>query len=89
MKRNVWTAVRHLKTKSETVGNFDTYEQAYDAMLSHFRSSPKRGEISYTLQARTLEDRGGGIVMWSICIDKDFFNGTTFRKFTKGYLMSV
>ena len=45
-----------------TVGDFDTLQQAEEAMLEHYRTNPKRGKFFYRISEDELEKIGGTIM---------------------------
>ncbi len=58
--KKVFHVTRSTKTgKTVDVGDFDTVEQAHEAMLKHYKETPKRGKFWYTIGQEELEDVGG------------------------------
>ncbi len=64
--KRVFHVSRSTKTgKAVNVGDFETVEQAQDAMLEHYKKTPKRGKFQYSISEQELET----------------INGVVFRKF--------
>lgn len=58
--KKVFHVTRSTKTgKSVNIGDFDTVEQALDAMLKHYREAPKRGKFWYRISEEELKEIGG------------------------------
>lgn len=66
--KTVFHVSRSTKTgKTTNVGDFDTVEQAREAMLEHYRKTPKRGQFWYTITQEDL-DEIRGIVFRTLCL---------------------
>lgn len=55
----VYSVIRYAKTKSVTVGSYDTEAEAKAAMVEHFSSTPKRGKFYYRICQEELKEAGG------------------------------
>lgn len=67
-KRRVFHVVRSTKTgKTVNVGDFDTVEQAHEAMLKHYKETPKRGQFCYRISEEELEEIDG-VMFRSFCL---------------------
>lgn len=45
--------------KTVDVGDFDTVEQAQEAMLKHYKETPKRGKFWYSISEEELKEING------------------------------
>ena len=65
-KKKVFHVARSTKTgKTVNIGDFDAVEEAQAAMLTHYKTTPKRGQFCYRISEEELEE----------------INGVTFRRF--------
>lgn len=59
-KKRVFHVARSTKTgRTVDIGDFDTVEQAHEAMLNHYKETPKRGQFYYRISEEELEEIGG------------------------------
>ena len=58
MSKTVFHVSRSSKTgKTVNVGDFDTLDAAREAMLSHYKVTPKRGNFYYRISEDELVDK--------------------------------
>ncbi len=68
MNKTVFHVSRSSKTgKTVNVGDFDTLDAAREAMLSHYKATPKRGIFYYRISEDELEEIGG-VMMRRTCL---------------------
>ncbi len=66
--KRVFHVTRSTKTgKTVDIGDFDTVEQAHEAMLKHYRETPKRGQFYYRISEEELKEIDG-VVFRSFCL---------------------
>lgn len=70
--------------KTVTVGDFDTLEAAREAMLEHYRNTPKRGQFWYAISEDTLREIDG-VVFRETC----YFNGSYHKTFKAEELKAI
>lgn len=81
MSKTVFHVSRSSKTgKTVNVGDFDTLDAAREAMLSHYKVTPKRGNFYYRISEDELEEIGG-VMMRRTCLVISG-NGPYNKKFT-------
>lgn len=61
--------------KTVIVGDFDTQEAAQEAMLKHYRNTPKRGQFWYVISEDTLRDIDG-VVFRETCYGDGSYHKT-------------
>lgn len=75
--KKVFHAYRSNKShKTTVVGDFDTLEAAQEAMLEHYRNTPKRGQFWYVISEDNLREIDG-VVFRETC----YFNGSYHKTF--------
>lgn len=66
--KRVFHVTRSTKTgKTVNVGDFDTVEQAHEAMLKHYKETPKRGQFFYRISEEELKEING-VMFRSFCM---------------------
>ena len=81
MSKTVFHVSRSSKTgKTVNVGDFDTLDAAREAMLSHYKVTPKRGNFYYRISEDELVEIGG-VMMRRTCLVISG-NGPYNKKFT-------
>lgn len=70
--------------KTVIVGDFDTLEEAREAMLKHYRSTPKRGQFWYVISEDNLREVGG-VLFRETC----YGDGSYHKTFTANELKTV
>jgi len=66
--KRVFHVTRSTKTgKMVNVGDFDTVEQAHEAMLKHYKETPKRGQFYYRISEEELKEIDG-VVFRNFCL---------------------
>ena len=66
--KRVFHVARSTKTgKTMNVGDFDTVELAHEAMLKHYKETPKRGQFYYRISEEELKEING-VVFRSFCL---------------------
>lgn len=66
--KRVFHVTRSTKTgKTVNIGDFDTVEQAHEAMLKHYKETPKRGQFYYRISEEELKEIDG-VVFRSFCL---------------------
>lgn len=72
---------RFVTAKSVEVGDFETKEEAINAMIEHYKSNAKRGNFAYVISQCELEEINGVIfrkTTISLCgTDKKFYHSYT------------
>mgnify|MGYP000860151970 CR=1 FL=1 len=58
----VYNVRRRNATKSATVGDYNTLDEAQSAMMQHYQNTPKRGNFQYIINEENLEDFGGTVM---------------------------
>lgn len=78
----VFHVTRSTKTcGTVNVGDFDTVEQAYAAMLEHYKGTPKRGKFCYRISEEELVELGG-VMCRRFCMVTSKENRPYNKKFT-------
>ena len=63
MEKIVYNVARSTATgKHVNVGDFGSIQAAHDAMIEHYRHTPKRGKFAYTITQQKLQDIGGQLM---------------------------
>jgi len=78
----VYTVTRRTKTKAVVVGSYDTEAEAKTAMVEHFSSTPKRGNLSYSIAEEELHEIGG--VMF-----RSYTSGRPYSRYTREMLEAM
>ncbi len=87
--KKVFHVSRSTKTgKSVSVGDFDTVEQAKEAMLEHYKKTPKRGKFRYSISEQDLETVNG-IVFRKLCMVLSSGSKPFFKYFTADELKDL
>ncbi len=87
--KKVFHVFRSTKTgKSVSVGDFDTVEQAHDAMLEHYKKTPKRGKFLYSISEEDLETVNG-VVLRKFCMILSNGSKPYFERFTADDLKAL
>ncbi len=80
---------RSTKTgKTANVGDFGTLEQAQEAMLEHYRKTPKRGRFWYNISEEELEEIDG-VVFRKFCMVLFGGNKPYYKRFMADELKSL
>ena len=67
-EKRVFHVTRSTKTgKTVNIGDFDTVEQAHEAMLKHYKETPKRGQFFYRISEEELKEING-VMFRSFCM---------------------
>ena len=73
--KKVYHVYRSTKTrKTVVVGDFETLAEAQEAMLAHYKSTPKRGKFWYVISEDNLREIDG-VMFRETCYD-----GQTYHK---------
>lgn len=70
--------------KVVVIGDFDTLESAREAMLEHYRNTPKRGQFWYVISEDNLREIDG-VVFRETC----YFNGSCHKTFKAEELKAI
>lgn len=83
--KKVFHVYRSNKSRKTTVvGDFDTLEAAKEAMLEHYRNTPKRGQFWYVVSEDNLKEIGG-VMFRETC----YFDGSYHRTFKAEELKAI
>lgn len=89
MSKIVFHVSRATKTsKAVNVGDFDTVSQAQDAMLEHYKKTPKRGKSWYNISEEELKEING-VVFREFCTVLSDGNNPYFKRFTADELKAM
>lgn len=77
---NVYAVRRNTATTNTRLGDFATKEEAENFMINHYRSTPKRGKINYTIIAEELKELDG-VVFRSYTLAMYGGGGSYFKRY--------
>ncbi len=80
--KKVFHVFRSTKTgKTVNVGDFDTVEQAREAMMEHYKKTPKHGKFWYSISEEELKEING-VVFREFCMVLSGGDKPYFKRFT-------
>lgn len=87
--KTVFSVSRSTKTgRPVNIGDFDTVERAQEAMLEHYRNTPKRGQFWYTIAESVLKEVGG-TVFRTISVNLGGSKGPYYKMFRADELKAL
>lgn len=85
----VYNVARVPKTSSSiNVGDFETLQQAEDAMCHHFNTTPKRGSFYYRISQDDIENVGG-VIMRSFTVRLSNGAGSYYKKYSPAEITCI
>lgn len=88
--KTVFSVSRSTKTsKTTSIGDFDTVEQAQEAMLEHYRKTPKRGQLFWYTIAESVLEEVGGVVFRTISVNLGGSKDLYYKRFRADELKAL